>query len=150
MFMYWFEIAKLLSILFFSIVVSFLIKKFFINTIQKFTKRTKTGMDDRIISLVSRPLFILVFIFLLYLCLKTFYLSILSYKLIEDIFFLCFVLLVANIISAVFVVLTQEWFKVQKKYEKAPQLIAKATSLFVYLIALIIICLLYTSPSPRD
>jgi len=107
--------------------------------LKKITEKTKSDIDDIIINIITKPLFLLIITVGLYLALKT--LSIVAdyILVIERIFFIVIVILISWIVSRILKVLVVRWFKVQKKFEKTPQLISKIISVIVYLIASLMI-----------
>ena len=107
--------------------------------LKKITEKTKSDIDDIIINIITKPLYILIITIGLYLALKT--LSIIAdyILVIEKIFFVVILVIISWIVSRILKVLIVRWFKVQKKFEKTPQLISKIISIIVYLIAFLMI-----------
>ena len=107
--------------------------------LKKITEKTKSDIDDIIVNIITKPLYILIITVGLYLALKT--LSVIAdyISVIERIFFIVIVILISWIVSRILKVLVVRWFKVQKKFEKTPQLISKIISVIVYLIAFLMI-----------
>lgn len=107
--------------------------------LKKITEKTKSDIDDIIIHIITKPLYILIIAVGLYLALKT--LSIITdyISVISGIFFVVIISIISWIISRILKVLIVRWFKVHKKFEKTPQLISKIISIIVYLIAFLMI-----------
>lgn len=109
------------------------------NYVKKITEKTKTDIDEIILKVITKPLYTLVLFGGLYLALKS--LSIITpYALwIDTTFFIISVLIVSLIISRILSVLINRWLKVQKRFEKTPQLINKIVTVVIYLIAFLMI-----------
>ena len=107
--------------------------------VKKITEKTKNKIDDIILKIVTKPLYVLVVFIGLYFGLK--YLSVFAqYTMeIDKIFFVGIISISSFIISKIFGVIISDHLKVQKKFEKTPQLITKIVSIVVYLIAVLII-----------
>jgi small-conductance mechanosensitive channel len=116
-------------------IIDFLLKTY----AKKLAQKTKTDIDDLILKYTETPISILVIILGLYFAFKK--LSPLhTYALyIDNIFFVAGILNVAFIVGRISSVLISKWLKVQKRYEKTPQLIGKLVSIFFYLVAILII-----------
>ena len=133
------EYFHFLLIFLFSLVIAkashYILKTY----LKKITEKTKSDIDDIIINIITKPLYILIITIGLYLALKT--LSIIAdyILVIEKIFFVVILVIISWIVSRILKVLIVRWFKVQKKFEKTPQLISKIISIIVYLIAFLMI-----------
>src|SRR3989338_8132967 len=91
--------------------------------LKKITEKTKSDIDDIVINIITKPLYILIITVGLYLSLKT--LSIIAdyILVIEKIFFVVILVIISWIVSRILKVLIVRWFKV-KKFEKTAQLIS--------------------------
>ena len=104
-----------------------------------FADRTETDIDDIILRIITLPLSVSVIFTGLYFALKP--LTVLKpySELIDRIFFVGTVLLLALIVSRILCVLIGRWLEVQKKYEKMPKLMSHIVAIIVYLIAVLMI-----------
>lgn len=129
-----FFLLLLVSILFAKIFDLF-IKKY----LSKLAKKTKTDIDDIILKLVAKPLFVIIILVGFYFSLKV--LSVIApyFALIDGIFTIAVTLLIALIFSKSLSFFINRLFKVQKRFEKTPKLISKIVTVMVYLIAFLYI-----------
>jgi len=113
----------------------FIMTKYF----KKITEKTKTDIDDIILKIIKKPLYVFILLVGFYFGLKS--LSILEpYSLgIDRIFFVVSALLLSLIVTRVLSVFVSRWLKVQKKFEKTPRLINTVVSIVIYLIAFLMI-----------
>lgn len=125
----------LIGSIIFAQIFNFTLKKY----VKRITQKTKSDIDDIILSIITKPLYILIIFIGLYLALKS--LSALApYSLwIERTFFVITVLIVSLLVSKVVSILTSRWLKVQKRFEKTPKLINKIITVVIYLIAFLMI-----------
>ncbi len=122
------------SIIFVQI-FNFVLKKY----VKRIVKKTKSDIDDIILSIITKPLYILIIFIGLYLALKS--LSALApYTVwIDGTSFVITVLIVSFLVSKVISILISRWLKVQKRFEKTPKLINKIIVAVIYLIAFLMI-----------
>ncbi|MEW6295871.1 MAG: mechanosensitive ion channel domain-containing protein [Candidatus Diapherotrites archaeon] len=108
------------------------------NYLKKLTEKTKSDIDDILVDLITRPLYVLVMLGGFYLALKS--LAVLNpyYLWLDGIFFLLFVFIIARLVSRALAIFVSKGLKVQKKFEKTPQLINKIVSAVIYLFAILI------------
>lgn len=113
----------------------FIMTKYF----KKITEKTKTDIDDMLLRIIKKPLYIFIILVGFYLGLKS--LSILApYSLgIDRIFFVVSALLLSLIVTRVLSFFVSRWLKVQKKFEKTPRLINTVVTIVIYLIAFLMI-----------
>ena len=106
---------------------------------RRITERTKTDIDERILTAITKPLYVLIVFIGVYLSLRS--LSVLSsyVSVIQKVFFVGCVAIISLILSIILSILVSHWIKIQKKYEKTPKLIRRLVSGFVYLVALVIV-----------
>ncbi len=107
--------------------------------VKKITEKTKSRIDDIILKVATKPLFILVVFIGLYFGLKSLSIFALYSTGIDKVFFIGVVLIASFIISKIFGKLIPNHLMVQKKFERTPRLITKIIDIFVYLIAILII-----------
>lgn len=107
--------------------------------IHKLAKKTKTEIDDAIIRIIKKPVYLLIILIGLNIALKT--LTILQdyNQILNKIFFIVYLLLVTLMASKIITIFILHWFKVKKKFEKAPRLINKIINIIIYVIALLIL-----------
>lgn len=107
--------------------------------IKKITEKTKTDLDDIVLGIITKPLYFFILLVGLYLGLKS--LSCLGpyFLWLDRLFFVAEVLILSLIVSRILSVFISRWLKVQQKFEKTPQLIAKIASAVVYLLAGLVI-----------
>lgn len=107
--------------------------------IKKLTERTESDIDNAILKIVTKPLYIFIIVVGIFLGLRTLS-SVASYfPWITGAFFVIAVFIVSLVISRILALFISRWLKVQKRFKKTPQLIAKIISGIVYLVALLII-----------
>lgn len=127
--------AIFLGALLFSKIFSYLIK----NYLKKLTKHTKTEVDDLIINIVAAPSYFLIIFLGLYAAIKTLSLSEQYGVWIDSISYVVIALLITFLVSRILTVLISHWLKVQKRFEKTPQLISKIATVILYIIAILIV-----------
>ena len=132
---YFQSLLILLGSIIFAGIFNFILKTY----IKKLTERTKSDIDDALLKIITKPVSILIFVIGLYFSLKS--LSILiPYSLWMDrMFFVIFVLAISLLASRILSFLTSRWLKVQKRFEKTPQLLNKIVTVVIYLIAVLMI-----------
>ncbi|MDD4878161.1 MAG: mechanosensitive ion channel family protein [Candidatus Nanoarchaeia archaeon] len=129
------EYIRALIIILSVIVFTYIVKFILIKYIKKLTEKTKTDIDDVILSLAIRPGMALVIFVGIYLSLRQ--LSILApyAKWINMFSIILTVFIIALLASRIFSVLMSKWFKVRKKFEKTPRLLNKIASVIIFIIA---------------
>ena len=107
--------------------------------VRRLAEKTKSDIDDIILGIVTKPLYILIILIGLYMGLKS--LSILTPYLfwIKGVFFVIFALIISVVVSKILSVFISQGLKVQKRFEKTPQLIIKIVNIAIYLIAILVI-----------
>jgi len=118
----------------FAKILQFILKKY----IYKLVEKSKTGIDDIVLKIIT-PFFILVVFIGLYFALKTLSITTPYTAWLDGAFFVFLVLLSTLIVARVLNVLVVRGLKVQKKFEKTPKLINKIISVIIYLIAFLMI-----------
>jgi len=107
--------------------------------IKKITEKTRTDIDDMLMRVIRKPLYIFIIIIGFYFGLKS--LSILTpYSLwINRLFFIISALLLSLIVARILSFFISRWLKVQKQFQKTPKLIGTVVSIVIYLIAFLMI-----------
>ena len=115
--------------------IIYVIKKF----VFKFAKKTKTDLDDKILEIITPQIYSILILAGVYFALRT--LTILDpySKMIGGFFFVIAVLMVAFAVSRAVRVMVLHFLHVQRKFEKAPQLISKIINAVIYAISILII-----------
>ncbi len=110
-----------------------------VNYVRKLAARTKTDIDDLILKLLTKPIYIFIIFTGLYFALKS--LSQLEpyFTYINGIYFVGTVLLMALIVADILRILLSLWLRTQKQYEKMPKLLSNVAAILVYLIAILMI-----------
>ena len=122
-----------------SIVLAYLIHIILKTYIKSFAKRTKSDIDDAIVSIISKPLSIYIIIAGIYIALKTLsYISAYA-DLASKIFISITILFGAVLISRVLSFLISHWLKVHKRSKRAPRLLNGIVAMILYLIAFVMI-----------
>ncbi|MBI4173157.1 MAG: mechanosensitive ion channel family protein [Candidatus Aenigmarchaeota archaeon] len=133
------EYTTFLSIMATAVIVATAFDFVLRNYAKKLAAKTKSELDDAILHIIERPLYLLIMLAGLYFAAKQ--LPILApYAVwLDEVFFTAAVLLVALMVSRIAEVLVSHWLKVRRRYEKMPRLISKVIAVFIYLIAFITI-----------
>ncbi len=125
------------------IIVAFAFAKIFHPLLTKYLKKlsagTKTDLDDKMIQVLTRPVYNLILLFGLFIASKNLTLLENHTLFIDRTFFALTVLLVSFVLSKIISVLIARWLQVQKKYQKTPQLITKVVTVVIYIIASLMI-----------
>lgn len=119
----------------FAYISNFALRKY----VKKITEKTKNDLDDILLSLATKPIYVLIILIGLYIALKS--LSLLAnYSVwVDGAFFVVAVLVISLLMSKIISVLITRLLKVQKRFEKTPKLINKIITITIYLIAFLII-----------
>jgi len=118
-----------------SIVVAKILNFILKSYLCKLAEKSKTDIDDILLKIITKPIFILVILVGLYFALKSMSIMTPYIALLNGAFFVFSVLLSTLVVARVLNVLVVRGLKVQKKFEKTPQLISKIISVVIYLIA---------------
>jgi len=110
-----------------------------VNYVRKLAARTKTDIDDVIVDILTKPVYIIIVFTGLYLALRS--LSQLEpyFTYIDGIFFVVTILLLALIASDILRIVLSFWLRAQKQYEKMPKLLSHVAAILIYLIAFLMI-----------
>ena len=122
-----------------TLIVAKIVQSALLKYSKKFREKPGKETTAEALSIIIRPLYLLIIFNGFYLGLRS--LSDLKeyYEWMDKIIFIISALIIAVIFSRILHVFTSRWLKVQKEYEKTPQLISKIISLVVYLIAFLVI-----------
>ncbi|MBR9677094.1 mechanosensitive ion channel family protein [Candidatus Woesearchaeota archaeon] len=107
--------------------------------IKRIAKRTKTDIDDVVFGIVEKPIYLIIILIGIYLAITE--LSIMQpyNSVINNLYYVIMVLIVAHVASKVIIVLVNKWFKVTKRYQKTPKLLTKIASVVIYIVAILMI-----------
>ena len=119
----------------FAEVFSFVLKTY----AKRLTSKTRTDIDDIVLGMITRPLIVSITLAGFYFALKT--LTVISpYAfVIDNLFFIAFMLIASFVASRILGFLLSRWLKVQKRFEKTPQLLVKIVTVVIYSLAFLII-----------
>lgn len=125
------------------ILISFIIAKAIIlcskKYVKKFTEKTKTDIDDKLIAAIEKPTYSLILLVGAFLALRTITALASVGSLITTVMFILGVFIVTLMFSRIVSILITHWFKTQKDFQKTPKLISKTVSVIIYIIAAIIV-----------
>jgi len=125
------------------ILISFIIAKAIIlcskKYVKKFTEKTKTDIDDKLIAAIEKPAYSLILLVGAFLALRTIAALASVGSLITTVMFILGVFIVTLMFSRIVSILITHWFKTQKNFQKTPKLISKTISVIIYIIAAIIV-----------
>jgi len=113
----------------------YIIKKY----IHRLTSKTKTELDDVIISRITYPLHLTIILIGLFFALKSLTIINAYDYLINKIAFVVLTLIISFILSRIVSALVDNWLKVQKRYQKIPQLFNKIITVVIFIISILII-----------
>lgn len=133
------EIITSLFIVGGAFVLSKVLQIFLARYLKKIAQKTKTDIDDVLLQIFTKPLYIFILLLGLYFGL----ISLSSLKahsqLLTKIFKVIFIFLFAYVLAKTISFLIIRWLKVEKKFEKTPRIIGVFLSFVIYLIAFLII-----------
>jgi len=106
----------LVIMLIFAKVFHYIIK----NYLKKITERTKGEIDNTVIRIITKPLYLLIIFVGVFFALRSlsFFDKYISW--INNIFFVLFVLLTSFLLSRILSLFVAKWLRVQKRFEKTP------------------------------
>ncbi|HUW23530.1 MAG TPA: mechanosensitive ion channel family protein [bacterium] len=107
--------------------------------IKKITEKTRTDIDDMLMKVIRKPLYIFIILVGFYFGLKSLSFPAPYSLWINRMFFIISALLLSLIIARILSVLVSRWLKVQKEFERTPRLISTVVSIVIYLIAFLMI-----------
>ena len=128
-----------LLVLFISIILAKAVQLLSTRYLKRIAEGTKTQLDDVILKVITKPVFIFIILIGLNISLKLLPELIPYQNLLDMAFFILYSLGIAWIVSRLMSFFISGWLRVKKQYEKTPQLITKIISLIIYLLAILII-----------
>jgi len=129
-----FSLILIIGIIFAGI-SNFIFKKY----VKRLTEKTKNNIDDIILKIITKPIYILIILLSLYLASKSLS-SLVAYNIwIDGAFFVIAVFIGSLLASKIVSVLINRLLKVQKRFEKTPKLINKIITIIIYLIAFLMV-----------
>lgn len=132
---YLFLVVTLLSSVVVATVVDFIFRRY----IAKLASKTKSDIDDRLVSVISKPLYTAIVLAGIYVGLIALTISQPYIEIIKDGFFVIYVIIVAFGISRIIDIFVEKWFKSVEGVGKTPKLIDKVANMVIYLIAIMMI-----------
>ncbi len=133
------EYLMFLAILIGAILISeiflFILKRY----VKKLAEKTKTDIDDAILEIITRPAHILIILAGISISTKSLSLLVPYLTWIDSAIFVAGILIVSFATTKIISVFIERWLKVQKKFEKTPQLISKIVTVTVYFMAFLTI-----------
>ena len=122
-----------------AFIIAMIVRSFLKNNVKKVAGKTKTDLDDWIIHIITKPIFIGIILGGIYLSARN--LSIFAqYKFyLNGGFFIIYALIGAWVVSKITSLFVAKGLKVKKRFEKTPQLLNKIISVIIYTIALLMI-----------
>lgn len=137
------EYFRSLVIIIVAIAFAKIIHPVLVNYLKKISKKTKTDLDDIMIEILTNPVNVLIYIAGFYAALKSLsYLEFIS-SIIDKVFFAITLFFLAYTLSKITSIVISKWLKVQKKYQKTPQLINKVVTVIIYIVAFLMILKFY-------
>ncbi len=112
-----------------------LLKKY----VKHLTGKTKTEIDDIILAIITKPLFLLIILAGIYFALNEIRLLQQYTQQISSLFFTIAVFIVAFLLARVLTVLITQWMKIHKRFEKTPQVLNKMIRVIIYVLALLMV-----------
>jgi len=107
------------------------------HTIKQITKKTATKLDDLVVDVVTMPLYYIIIFAGVWLALKSLTFIVGFNGLLDKIFFVLIISLVAIILARISDVFVNNWLRVKNK--KTPRLVNKIVNSGIYLIAILMI-----------
>lgn len=133
------EYTQFLSILIGSVLFAVFFNFFLTVYIKKLTKKTANTIDDVILKIITRPIFLyIVFIGAFFAVKRLSILNTYNYY-VDETFFVLIILISSYLISKIFSFGVSFWLKTHEKYERTPQLLNRIVAIIIYIIGLAII-----------
>lgn len=133
------EYFHFLLIIISSLILAQIVHFILVNYVKKLAARTKTDIDDLILRILTKPLYVFIVFAGLYFALKSLSQLTPYFTYMDGIFFVGTVLLLALIISDILRIVLSFWLRAQKQLEKMPQLLSHIAAIIIYLIAFLMI-----------
>ncbi len=122
-----------------SIVLAKLLKYVVVGHFKRLAAKTKTEIDDILISMVSKPLYYLVIFVGFYLASRSVSAMIPYFEKLEVGFFVIGVIIGAWMVTKVVSLFVILWLEKEKGIERVPEVISKTVSIFVFTLAILMI-----------
>jgi len=129
------SITIIILVLIFSKFVLILFQKY----IHCFTDKTETDIDDKILKIITKPIYVLIILIGLKYAVFTMNAFSNYFETINKVFFVLLAVIVTWMISRVINLMIINWLKVEKKFEKTPKLVTKIISIVIYLVLFLVI-----------
>lgn len=127
------------SIVLSAFVLASIIHLFLNIFVRRFAAKTKTDLDDQILEIIIKPIYLIMILIGLNIAARTVESQLKEIAWIDKIFFIVYALIAAYVAAKILSLLIVKWLHVSKKFEKTPKLIGKVVGVIVFLIAGIII-----------
>ena len=122
-----------------SITIAKILKHVVIGHFKKMAAKTKTEIDDILISMVSKPIYYLVIFIGFYLASRSIAPIIPYFEKMETVFFIVGVLIGSWMVTKIVSLFIILWLEKEKGIEKVPEVINKTISIFVFIMAILMI-----------
>lgn len=122
-----------------SVILAQIVHFILVNYVRRLAARTKTDIDDIIVNILSKPVYVLIVFTGVYLALKSVSQLAPYFLYIDGTFFVFIVLALALIISQILRIVLSFWLRAQKQLEKMPKLLSNLVAIFIYLVAFLMI-----------
>ena len=133
------EYFQFLIIVISSFILAQVVHFILVNYVRKLAARTKTDIDDIIVNLLTKPVYVFIVFTGLYLALKSLSQLATYFTYLDGVYFVVTVLLIALIVSHILRIVLSFWLKAQKQLEKMPKLLSSVAAIIIYLIAFLMI-----------
>ncbi len=128
-----------LIILLIFVIIAKILKHIVIGHFKRIAEKTKTEIDDILISMVSRPLYYMVIFIGLYLASRSIAPIIPYFEKIEMAFFVIGILIGAWMVTKIVSLFVILWLEKEKGIEHVPEVINKTVSVFIFTLAILMI-----------
>jgi len=133
------EYVQVVLILVLAIVVAKIIREIVLASLRKLTAKTETDLDDMIIKIISKPLYLSILLIGVHYSIVSFDLLNGYVGLVNKLFFVIYIVIVTGVLAKIITRLITEWLKVKKNFEAVPKLISRVINLGIYITSLVII-----------
>ncbi|KAF5434746.1 Small-conductance mechanosensitive channel [Candidatus Methanophagaceae archaeon] len=122
-----------------ALIIAQMVHHVLINYVRALTRQTETEIDDIILEILIRPVYVYIIVGGLYFAFQSLSLLDPYANYVDDIFFVGSVLLAALVVSQIARVLLEAGLKVQERFEKMPELMSYVITILVYILAFLVI-----------
>lgn len=140
------DAVRFLVIVLGSIAIAKLFLLVFKNYLQRLTSQTETKLDDLILQIITRPLYLLIILGGFHLAFTTTKFAQAYLEWISKVFFIIYALIIAWVTSRLIGLFVVNWLQVEEKFEKTPRLITRIINITIYLIVFLIILAYFKIP----